>query len=211
MRVLRLSTGAAREITIGNKIEITGLFKTDHFDAIEVTSTGVKGDFIASEKHHGGPDQAVYMYTQPDYFYFHDKFGVQPSCGLFGENINVSILESHEVAIGDILQFPDCDLQVTGPRFPCATLAASMLDPMFVKKFVEVGRPGIYFRVLKGGTITRGDDFHLIPHAGIRVTNAEIFADHYDKSADAETLRKYLSTPLAIRIRTSLEKRLAGL
>lgn len=211
MRVLRLSTSTAREIKIGEKTELTGLFKTNHFDRLEISTTGVKGDFIASEKHHGGPDQAVYMYTQVDYIAFQDKFGLHPNCGMFGENINVSILESKAVAIGDIFQFPDCVLQVTGPRFPCATLAAAMGDPLFVKKFVSIGRPGIYFRVLREGTISQGDEFSLLPYDGVRVSNAEIFMDHYEKSADKTTLEKYLSTPLAIRIRDGLEKRLAAL
>lgn len=211
MRVLRLNIGNEQEIQVGEKTEITGLFKHHHFDSILVGKLGAKGDFIGSEKHHGGTDQAIYMYTQPDYFAFQDEYGIQPVCGLFGENINVSILESREVVIGDIFEFPNCSLQVTGPRFPCATLAASMKDPMFVKKFVHVARPGLYFRVLREGSINRGDTFERIPYDGTRVTNAEIFADHYEKSVDKATLEKYLTTPLAIRIRVSLEKRLAEL
>lgn len=211
MRVLRLSVGAKQEIQVGEKLEFTGLFKHDHPDEIKVGKLGFEGDFIGSEKHHGGPDQAVYIYTQPDYFAFQEQYHISLQCGMFGENMNISILESKDMNIGDILTFEEVTLQITGARFPCATLAAGMNDPYFVKKFREVGRPGLYCRVIKEGTLRKGDEVKVTPYEGTLVSVEEIFEDHYEKNADKATLERYLSTPLAERIRVSLENRLENL
>lgn len=208
MRVLRINTGGAEPIKIGENIQNTGLFKQNHHDAIWVGKNGLSNDFIGSEKHHGGPDQAVYIFTQPDYVLFEKRLGVQSKCGLFGENLDVSVLESHTALIGDVLVFDQVRLEVTGPRFPCGTFSVGMKDPYFVKKFKEIGRPGLYCRVLQEGTIHQGDTFEVQPYKGYPVSIGEIFEDHYSKCADRQTLERFLTAPLASRVRAPLERRL---
>jgi len=208
MRVIRINTGNADSIKIGENVQQTGLFKHSHHESIWIGKDGLPNDFIGSEKHHGGPDQAVYIFTQPDYFQFEKLLGLKTTCGLFGENLDVSILESHNTLIGDILVFDQVKLEVTGPRFPCGTFSVGMNDPQFVKKFKEIGRPGLYCRVLEEGVISQGDSFEVIRYPGTQVSIADIFEDHYSKNADRQIIERFLSVPLASRIRTPLERRL---
>ncbi len=64
---------------------------------------GLEGDFIANQKHHGGPDQAVYIYGQADYDFWAEALGQPVEPGLFGENLTISGLESGNFNIGDYL------------------------------------------------------------------------------------------------------------
>ena len=44
---------------------------------------------IASKKHHGGPDQAVYVYGEHDYAWWSEQLGRPLEPGTFGENLTV--------------------------------------------------------------------------------------------------------------------------
>jgi MOSC domain-containing protein YiiM len=52
-------------------------------------------------------------------------------------------------------------LEVTAPRIPCATLAARMGDPQFVKKYRRAERPGLYCRVIREGNLQTGNEVRL--------------------------------------------------
>ncbi len=62
--------------------------------------------------------------------------------GTFGDNLTLSDLESAQFNIGDRFHIGSVMLEVTAPRIPCATLAARMGDPHFVKKYRRAERPG---------------------------------------------------------------------
>ena len=175
---------------------------------IRVGILGLEGDFIASEKHHGGPDQAVYLYGGADYAWWAGELGHPLDPGTFGENLTVAGLESAGCAIGDRLRVGSALLEVTAPRIPCTTFATRMGDPGFVKRFRDAGRPGVYCRVLQEGTVRAGDEVHVEPYAGERTTLLELYRDHYEKTADEATLKRFLRAPVASRLRMYLEERL---
>ena len=67
MELLSINLGTRREIETGKpQPEATGIFKTPVDGPVMVGELGLKGDFIASSIHHGGPDQAVYMMDDGD-------------------------------------------------------------------------------------------------------------------------------------------------
>lgn len=208
MKLISVNIGQKQIIETSRRSEQTGIFKLPVRGPVRVTALGLEGDFIASKKHHGGPDQAIYVYGAADYDWWARQLGQELVPGVFGENLTVSDLESARFSIGDRLQVGAVTLEATAPRIPCKTFAARMGDPQFVKRFREAERPGLYCRVIQEGIIQAGDEVRVEPVRGEKVTLIEVFRDHYEKAADESTLRRFLRAPVAIRARKSLERRL---
>ncbi|MNL82420.1 hypothetical protein D3C87_2097970 [compost metagenome] len=75
-----------------------------------------------------------------------------------------------------------------------------MNDPMFVKRYTKAGRPGVYCRVLATGFLQAGLAVRHEPYLGDRVTIPELLAS-YGRKPDGSDIARYLSAPLASRIR----------
>lgn len=180
---------------------ITGIFKMPQVGPVEIGPYGLKNDAICDTKHHGGLDQAVYLYGVPDYDYWAGKIGHALEPGTFGENLTVTNLESGKICIGDRFTLGSLLLEVTSPRIPCRTFAARMDDKLFVKKFLAANRPGIYCRVLANGKVTAGDVLTLVPYEGIKLPIIEMNQTWNRMDLDAETKARYLSTPIHSRER----------
>jgi MOSC domain-containing protein YiiM len=175
---------------------ITGIFKKPQVGPVEIGPYGLKDDAICDTKHHGGLDQAVYLYGVPDYDYWASEIGSALEAGTFGENLTVENLESGNICIGDRFTLGALILEVTSPRIPCRTFAARMDDKLFVKKFLAANRPGIYCRVLVGGAVSAGDVLNLVPYEGIKLPIIEMNQTWNRMDLDAETKARYLSTPI---------------
>ncbi|MEO7838477.1 MAG: MOSC domain-containing protein, partial [Anaerolineales bacterium] len=189
----------------------TGIFKLPTDKSVRVTKLGLEGDVIVSKKHHGGPDQAVYVYGAADYAWWANELGKEISPGTFGENLTISELESASFNVGDMLHISDVTLQISAPRIPCKTFAARMDDPQWVKKFRYAERPGLYCRVLKEGFVQVGDTVSVEGFTGETVSILEMYRDYYDRNKSEETLLRYLNAPIAIRDRSSFEEQLQRL
>jgi len=211
MHILSVNVGQRAPITNAKASGITGIYKNPADGPVVVTPLGLAGDFIADAKHHGGVDQAVYVYGTADYDWWAAELGRPLAPGTFGENLTVAGLASGELAVGDRLHLAEVVLEVTMPRIPCATLAARMGDPKFVKRFRAAERPGVYCRVIRPGPAAAGEAARLEPYAGRTITVLEMFRDHYDSEWDETKLRRRLAAPIAIRAREDAEERLARL
>ena len=209
MQLLSVNLGQPRELQIGRTVQRTGIFKETIPHPVQVNSLGLTGDFIASKKHHGGPDQAIYIYTQPDYDWWAEQLGRPLAPGSFGDNLTISELLSAPVAAGDRLTIGSVIFEATSPRIPCSTLATRMGDPAFVKRFRQAEHPGIYCRVIQTGTIEAGQAVTYTPYPGERVTMLEQFRDYYEPLASEAGVRRMLAAPIAIRTRSHQEERLA--
>jgi MOSC domain-containing protein YiiM len=161
-----------------------------------------------SKKHHGGPDQAIYIYGTTDYAWWTKEIGKELAPGTFGENLTISDLESAQFNIGDYLHIGDVTLQVTAPRIPCSTFAARMEDPQWVKKFRHAERPGLYCRVIKAGIVKAGDPVIVEKYTDETISLIQMYRDYYDKDKSKETIMRHLNAPIAIRDRISLEAEL---
>jgi MOSC domain-containing protein YiiM len=73
--------------------------------------------------------------------------------------------------IGERWRIGSVELQVSGPRVPCAKLGARMGDPGFPRRFVAAGRPGAYLSVPTPGTLSAGGEVVLVdrPDHGVSV------------------------------------------
>jgi len=209
MKILSINLGIDKEIQIGEKVDRTGIYKIPVQNTVRVTKLGIEGDFIESKKHHGGPDQAVYIYGAADYAFWEKELGVEIQPGTFGENLTISELESGPFNIGDLLHIGEVTLEVTMPRIPCSTFAARMGDPAWVKKFRQAERPGLYCRVKREGVIKAGDAVALEIFKGETISIQQLYQDYYEKNKTEAMLRRHLDAPVAIRWRKRMEDELA--
>lgn len=209
LQVVSVNIGHIQPIQYARKSGETGIFKQPVAAPIQVTPLGLAGDAICDVKNHGGPDQAVYIYTLPDYAWWSQQLGRPLAPGEFGENLTLSELESAACSVGDRLRAGAVLLEVTAPRIPCSTLAARMGDPAFVKRYRAAERPGLYCRVLQPGPVQPGDPVTLEPTSGPTLTILEMFRDYYISNLDEAAIRRHLAAPIAIRARMDMEKLLA--
>lgn len=208
MKLLSVNLGQERILQRKDRVEKTGIFKIPRAESVWLSSLGLQNDVIISQKHHGGPDQAVYVYGAADYEWWSQELGKKLVPGTFGDNLTISELESARFNIGDFLHIGTITLQVTAPRIPCSTFAARMEDPQWVKKFRHAERPGLYCRVIKEGFVKAGDPVSVERYIGETLSVLQMFRDYYDKNKSEETLRRHLNAPIAIRARVELEKEL---
>ena len=211
MKLISVNIGQERTLRQKDRLEKTGIFKFPASGPVQITASGLRGDFIGSPKHHGGPDQAVYIYGLSDYQWWTRELSRELPPGTFGENLTVEGLESARFRIGDRLRIGPALLQVTAPRIPCATLAARMGDPLFVKRFRQAERPGLYCRVLAEGPVQVGDPVTIEACTGETVSLLEMFRDYYQKDRSETELRRYLAAPIAARSRLEKEDQLKAL
>lgn len=204
MQITLLSVNTAKPEPINTRRGVSGIFKRPQSGPVEITKTGLKDDAILDKAHHGGVDQAVYIYTQPDYDWWSAELGQTCEPGLFGENLTISGIESAGVCVGDRYRIGDVLLEVTSPRIPCNTFARRMKDGKWVKRYYAARRPGIYCRVLQTGTVSAGQSVTVEAYTGQRVTLDEMFSTYPYTDISRETRARYLSVPIHHKLVTHL-------
>jgi MOSC domain-containing protein YiiM len=210
VRITSVNVGAKMPLLVGKRQTKTGIFKHPVEHAVEVKSLGITGDRVLDSRHHGGVDQAVYLYREEDYVFWAQQLSREVTPGMFGENLTIAGLSSPGLRVGDRLKLPNLLLEITAPRIPCSTLAARMGDPGFAKAFVKAERPGFYVRVIQTGTVQVGEAVELQESDSESVSTIELYRDLMRK-LDEKTLRRYLALPIDIRTRKDFEQRLADL
>ncbi len=143
---------------------VTAIDKRPVDGSVVVRTLGVHADVQADRKHHGGVDQAVYVYAREDAEHWGSELGRDIPAGWFGENLSTEGLDVSGARPGDRWTIGEGDdavvLEVTSPRQPCATFARWVggSDARgWVKRFTRAGRPGAYARVVRTGTVRAGD------------------------------------------------------
>lgn len=208
MHLLSVNVAQPRAHDVAGKPRSTGIFKAPVFGAVRASRLGLEGDFVGDTKHHGGPDQALYLYSAGDYDWWAEELGEVMEPGTFGENLTLSTFGDSEVRIGDRYRIGNVLLEITAPRIPCGTLAARMSDLQFVKKFREARRPGCYVRVLEEGELRAGDAVERLPTSDDAPTVLDLFEIFYEKVTPPEKLRWALTAPVAQRVRAEYARQL---
>jgi MOSC domain-containing protein YiiM len=110
------------------------------------------------------------------------------------------------VKIGSVYQVGTARLQVIQPRFPCTKLNLRFGLPNMIERFMEEKRNGIYFRVVKEGTLQVNDEIELVEEAPGNVSITDYINCYYSKGADKSVLQTLLNFPgLPERHRTVFE------
>jgi MOSC domain-containing protein YiiM len=204
--LLSVNIGTPQPIT-GFKAK-TGIFKQPVTGPVAITPLDVAGDAVLDRRHHGGRDQAVYLYFVDDYDWWSTQLGRVLAPGTFGENLTIGGVNGQAVAVGDRFTLGDVVLEVTWHRTPCMTLAARMGDRGFVKRFARAGRPGAYCRTITPGHVEAGMAVIHTPFAGERITVTELMALDGVRDLDPAFMRRALLTPIRDKTRVKYEERL---
>jgi MOSC domain-containing protein YiiM len=206
VRLEAVNLGRRETITLGRRRVDTWIDKRP-VERARVEPLGLVGDVVADEEHHGGPDQAVYLYGRADYEWWEKELGRSLPAGTFGENLTLTELDVRERRPGDRFRIGTVLLELTSPRIPCAVFAHRLRERQWVKRFRDAERPGSYARVLEPGEVAVGEPVELIPGA-TATTLVEHYRLHYARKALAVELERALAAPVSVRERASLERRL---
>ena len=208
MQVDSVNAGRAEPMKIGARTITTGIRKAP-VERGHVGTLGLVGDVVADEENHGGPDQAIYVYSSEDYAWWGEELGGLPAPGTFGENLTLSSFGSEVVRIGDRYRVGEALLEATAPRIPCATFATRMGEPDWVQRFAAARRPGMYVRVLEPGEVAVSDRVDRLGGGDGGPSVVDLMDVWYDPEPDPELLERLLDSPLAERARGNVERKLA--
>lgn len=206
MHVVSVQLGTARTLDLDTRTITTGIDKTP-VEEIVVQTGGVAGDAVMNEKHHGGPDQAVYVYSAEDHAWWEQQLGRSLTPGLFGENLTISRVPE-VVRAGDRLRAGDVLLEVSAPRNPCATFSAQMGEPDWIRRFRDARRPGFYCRVLEPGTIRAGTTVEWISAPAENISLREMVDHAHSGGLPAAAVQRALASPISDRARAQYQSRL---
>ncbi|GAA1642219.1 MOSC domain-containing protein [Georgenia ruanii] len=138
-----------------------------------VGAYGLRGDVQADRQHHGGREKALYAVDQAEADHWAGELAEPVPPGRFGENLRVAGLAVDDAEIGERWRVGETlEVEVTGPRTPCATFGRWLGQERWVRRFTDHGRTGVYLRVLTPGAIRAGDGVEVAhrPGHGVSVT-----------------------------------------
>jgi MOSC domain-containing protein YiiM len=196
MKLLSVNVGLPREIEWKGKIVRTSIFKESVVGRVRVGKLNVEGDQQSDLTVHGGIDKAVYAYPSEHYpFWRRELPGMDLPWGVFGENLTTEGLLEETLHIGDRLRVGSSEFVVTQPRMPCFKLGIRFNRPDIVKRFLQSGRSGFYFAVLKEGEVAAGDAVELLKQDEHGVTVADIVNLYRSDASNQDTLRRVSELP----------------
>lgn len=170
-KLISLNISPARPILIGSEEVMTGIGKRGVDSRVQVHPLGLTGDEQADLSAHGGLSKAIYAYPSEHYPFWNTvraqarvaQWGQELAPGALGENLTLSGLPEDRAWIGDVLKFPDCELAISEPRYPCFKLNAAMGFNQASKLMVSSGWCGYYLAVRQPGTLLAGESFEVLP------------------------------------------------
>jgi MOSC domain-containing protein YiiM len=191
MKIISLNVGMPRTISWRDRIITTGIFKEPVAGPLELRRFNFDGDRQADLENHGGRAKALYAYPSEHYQFWRDELpDMELPWGVFGENLTTEGLQEESTHIGDHFRVGTAVVQVTQPRFPCYKLGLRFGRDDIVRRFLESGRSGIYFSVVKEGVVNTGDSILLVHPVENGVTVADINRAYADTSGHIPLVRR---------------------
>jgi MOSC domain-containing protein YiiM len=129
----------------------------------EVGALGIVGDDHDDKENHGGPRQALCLYSVDALKRLQGE-GHPVLAGGMGENITFEGIDVSDLHPGDRLRIGAIEVEVTSYASPCQTIAGNFSDGIFtrVSEKVHIEDSRLYARVIRGGPIRQGDGVDLI-------------------------------------------------
>jgi MOSC domain-containing protein YiiM len=159
--------------------------------------THLDGNEQADKNNHGSLVAAVLVYAASHYPRWQRELD-RPEMGPggFGENFTVDGFCEATTCIGDTYAIGDAQIQVTGPRYPCAKISRRWGIPTLTAQVAKTGRTGWYCRVVREGLVQSGLPVTLVdrpyPHWTVALTND---FGHF-RNQDVATARLLAQCPL---------------
>ena len=188
--------GFADAVEIHDKPWETAFYKLPVAGPVSVTSLGIIGDGQADKINHGGLDKAICCYASDHFPMWQAMEGLESmGPGGFGENLTTTGLLESEICIGDVFTSGAVTFQISQPRQPCWKLSRRWRVKALAAWVERNGLSGWYFRVLKEGTITAGDEMRLAERPNPEWTIARANDIVYHRKDDREQLAVLAAVP----------------
>lgn len=180
-------TASVRSLNVGQPrtrewagIGRTSIWKEALPGPVRLGPMGFSGDQVSDTKHHGGIDQAVYVFAREDLDRWAERLGAPIRDGLFGENLTTVGIDVNEAELGEQWRIGTALLEVRSVRTPCNDFRCWMGENGFdntgwVKRFAADTRPGPYLKVLESGLVESGDPITVEHRPGHGVTVSTMF------------------------------------
>jgi len=210
-RVLGVCVGKVKPMPAGDRVHQTAFVKEPATGPVPLGPLGLEGDeheFPA----HGGPDQALLVYSADHYPFWREEFGIDPAPpGAFGENLTVTGLTEAEVCIGDTFRIGSVLAQVTSPRAPCYKIGARFDRRDLPVRMQETCRTGYLLRVVEGSLLRAGEAMTLVSRPADTVTVAEAARVRAVDRDDWEAVARVAALPeISEVMRRTLQARLTS-
>jgi MOSC domain-containing protein YiiM len=177
--VLSVNVGPVRDAPYAN-LGFSAMQKEPVAGRVAARTLGLDGDDVGDKKHHGGVDQAVYVFAREDLDWWAAELGGEIRDGMFAENLTTQGIDVNEAEVGERWRIGTAEFEVASVRIPCNDFKNWMGlggfdNRRWVKRFTEVGRPGPYLRVLTEGEVAAGDELSVVHRPGHGVTVTTMF------------------------------------
>ena len=171
---------------------------------------GVQGDAQANRSVHGGPDQAVCVYSASHWMWWSAEKNLKCEAASFGENLTVLGGDEESVGIGDRFAWGDVVLEVTQPRGPCANVDLFHRRRDLAQTMTLTARCGWYMRVIREGSAPARNTTirHIILRERPSVRDA-FLARHDSRTPIALRRRVYETPALAFGWRRAIARTLS--
>jgi MOSC domain-containing protein YiiM len=158
VKLISVNTGLPRDVDWHGRVVRTSIWKSPVGGPVRAARLNLEGDQQSDLSVHGGPDKAVYVYPSEHYEYWREELpGMELPWGAFGENFTTEGLLEPDVRIGDRFRIGSAAFIATQPRMPCFKLGIRFGSDQMLKRFLQSGRTGFYFAVLREGAVAAGD------------------------------------------------------
>ena len=168
MNLLSVNVGLPREVDWKGRIVRTSIFKDAVAGRVRVSRLNVEGDQLP---------------------------GMDLPCGVFGENFTTTGLLEETVDIGDRFRIGSAEFVVTQPRMPCYKLGIRFNRSDMVKRFLQSGRTGFYFAVLKEGEVAAGDSIEALERDEHNISVADVVNLYREDAGNQDLLRRASELP----------------
>lgn len=177
--VLSVNVGASRPAQWA-ALGATSMDKRPVDGPVEVTRLGITSDTVTDTKHHGGVDQAVYVFAREDLDVWGERLGATLVNGHFSENLTTEGIDVNEAEVGERWRIGTVLFEVCSVRTPCNDFKSWMGvtghdNRAWVKRFATEARPGPYLRVLEEGRLEAGDEIRVEHRPGHGLSASLLF------------------------------------
>jgi MOSC domain-containing protein YiiM len=160
MKILSVNVGKPKSYTLDGVTLETSMVKEPQTQ-IYVNKDNIEGDEFKGKNIHGTIDAVVYALDSRRYTFWSELCGRKLPLGFLGENLSIDKLSEKDFYLGDEFQCGGVVIRVTGVRYPCNRLNFVTGHTKMRDDFLNQDWPGIYFEVVKPGTIKPQDDLIL--------------------------------------------------
>jgi MOSC domain-containing protein YiiM len=188
--IIYLSKGLPKNMVYKDEAYESGIWK-EQCEELFVGFDQINGDQVANPEYHGGSDRVVCVYPFEHYAHWESVFGKTLEPSAFGENLTPIGMREDQVCIGDIFQIGEAVLQVSQGRYPCSTINKRNNNNLLLKRIVETGYTGYFFRVLEEGKITANAQIKKLASHPEQITVSSIHHLYFhDPSPSVELIEK---------------------